>query len=358
MGRRMSGRAGYNGNIRGLHGPKAEKTISLALQGGGAHGAFTWGVLDAILEDERLAIEAITGTSAGAMNAVVMAEGYIEGGVKGARKQLDDFWQKISLDGNLSITQRGLFGKYFDFWSLDSSPGFFWLDMMSRLVSPYETNPMDVNPLRDALDEMICFEKLRKCKDVQLFIAATSVWTGKIRVFKNAELTADHIVASACLPSVFQAVEIEGEPFWDGGFMGNPALFPLFYETKANDILLVQVNPLERQETPKTAREIQNRQTEITFNGTLLSELRAIDFVARLVDQGKLSKDEYKRVFMHRIDGGAHLAEFAASSRMNAEWSFFQELKELGRKAAKQWLTTHYDNIGHKATLDLRMAYS
>jgi NTE family protein len=355
----MSGRAGHShGRPRGLAGPKAEKTVSLALQGGGAHGAFTWGVLDAILEDGRLAIEAISGASAGAMNAVVLTEGWMEGGPDGARRQLRQFWKRISLDGALSPAQQQLFNRFLAYWSPDGSPMNLWLDAWSRSLSPYEANPLDINPLREALAELIDFGRVRACREAKLFIAATNVWTGKIRVFNTSELTADHVVASACLPAVFQAVEIEGEPYWDGGYMGNPALYPLFYEVRTDDILLVQINPIERRSTPKTAHEIQNRLTEITFNGSLLRELRTVDFVVRLIDEGKLSKDEYKRVLMHRISGGEKLDAFAASTRLKADWSFFKELKNLGRATTRHWLAENYDAIGVRGTLDLKAAYS
>jgi NTE family protein len=346
------------GELRGLAGPRAEKTLSLALQGGGAHGAFTWGVLDAILEDGRLAIEAITGASAGAVNAVVLAEGWIEGGPDGARAQLSQFWQRVSLDGALSAPQRQLFNLLLGSWHVDGSPVHLWLDAWSRVLSPAERNPLDINPLRDALKELIDFERVRACEATRLFVSATHVRTGKVKVFERAELTADHVLASACLPTIFQAVEIDGEPYWDGGYVGNPALFPLFYQAHADDILLVQINPIERQETPRTASEIQNRLTEITFNANLLGELRAIEFVRRLIDAGKLSRGDYKRVRMHRIAGGEELAAFAASSRLTAEWSFFNELKDLGRSAAARWLAANYDAIGAHATLDLRAAYA
>ena len=354
----MSGRAGTSHHPRGLAGPKAEKTVSLALQGGGAHGAFTWGVLDAILQDGRLAIEAITGASAGAMNAVVLAEGWIEGGPEGAREQLRKFWKRVSLDGALSAAQQRLINRIIGFWSHDGSPAHLWLDAWTRSLSPYETNPLDINPLRDALAELINFGRVRSCRDMKLFIAATNVWTGKVHIFNGPELTADHVVASACLPTIFQAVEIGGEPYWDGGYTGNPALFPLFYETKCDDILLVQINPIERRATPRTAHEIQNRLTEITFNSGLLRELRSVDFVLRLIDEGKLSRDEYKRVLLHRITGGERLDAFAASSRLNAEWSFFKELKDLGRAITKKWLAENYDAIGERGTLDIKAAYS
>ncbi|HEX8663717.1 MAG TPA: patatin-like phospholipase family protein [Beijerinckiaceae bacterium] len=346
----MSGRAGRKPAVpRGLAGPKAEKTVSLALQGGGAHGAFTWGVLDQLVEDGRLAIEAITGASAGAMNAVVLLEGWIDGGPEGAREQLRKFWKRVSLDGVLSPIQRSLFDQFIGFWSAKGTPAQAWLNAWQQAATPYDFNPLDINPLRDALVELIDFSRVRACTAAKLFVAATNVWTGK---------TVDHVLASACLPKVFRAVEIEGEPYWDGGFTGNPPLFPLFYETRTDDIVLIQINPVERRETPRTAHEIENRLTEISFNGTLLRELRAVDFVTRLIAEGKLSRDEYKRVNMHRIHGGRRLDEYTAASRLNAEWGFFKELKNLGRAAARAWLAENYDAVGERSTLDLRQAYS
>src|SRR6476620_9453207 len=298
----MTGRARRReGPTGGLAGPRAQKTVSLALQGGGAHGAFTWGVLDALLEDGRLAIEAITGASAGAMNAVVMVEGWLAGGIDGARSQLETFWRRASIDGSLSPTQRRLLALVLGFWSKA------WTDVIAPSLSPYQTNPLNINPLRDAIDALIDFDRVRACTDVEIFISATNVWTGKVAIFKTPELTADHLMASACIPTVFQAVEIDGVPHWDGGYMGNPALFPLFDETTTDDILLVQINPLERRETPRTAREIHDRLNEISFNGTLLRELRAVAFITQLIEEGKLSPDEYKNVHLHRIDASGVL---------------------------------------------------
>jgi NTE family protein len=355
----MTGRAGRSNDApRGLAGPKAEKSVSLALQGGGAHGAFTWGVLDALLDDGRLAIEAITGASAGSINAIVLAEGWMEGGPEGAREQLRKFWQRVSLDGALSPAQQHLFNRLLGYWSSDGSPAHLWLDTWTRTLSPYQTNPLDINPLRDALTDLIDFKRVNSFPGVKLFICATNVWTGKVKIWKGSELTADHVLASACLPTIFQAVEIAGEPYWDGGYVGNPALFPLFYETTTDDVLLVQINPIERRATPRTAHEIQNRLTEITFNANLINELRAIGFVTRLIDSGKLSTEEYKRVLMHRISGGKKLDAFTASSRLNAEWSFFKQLRTLGRAAARKWLAENYDKVGVHSTLDLKAAFS
>ena len=331
-----------------LAGPHAQKTVSLALQGGGAHGAFTWGVLDAILEDGRLAIEAVTGASAGAMNAVVMVEGWLNGGIDGARSQLETFWRKASIGSSLSPLQRALLRQMLGYWR--NQP---WMSAVTQNLGPYQVNPLNINPLRAAIDALIDFELLRASTDVKIFISATNVWTGKVTIFRRKELTADHLMASACIPTVFQAVEIDGVPYWDGGYTGNPALFPLYYETTTDDILLVQINPLERRQTPRTVREIENRLNEITFNGTLLRELRAVAFVQRLIKDGKLSAKDYKDVHLHRIDGAGALDKYQASSRLITEWDFFKKLRDAGRQTAQAWLAENYDEIGVRATVDL-----
>ncbi|MGL4438520.1 MAG: patatin-like phospholipase family protein [Bosea sp. (in: a-proteobacteria)] len=336
----------------------AKKQISLALQGGGAHGAFTWGVLDQLIEDGRLDFEAISGTSAGAMNAVVLADGWIQGGADGARKGLDTFWRAISTDGKLSLAQRTIFDSFFSSSALNGFGfGEFWLGLFKQSASPYDFNPLNINPLKAFLEREIDFERVRTCKDIRLFISATNVETGKAKVFGGSELTADHVMASACLPTVFQAVEIDGVPYWDGGYMGNPALYPLFYGTGTDDILLVQINPVERKGTPKTPTDIQNRLNEITFNATLLREMRAIDFVTRLIDKGQLSTKDYKKILMHRIALSEALKDVDASSKLTAKLDFFLMLKEAGRAAARKWLAAHFADIGQKATIDLRQEF-
>lgn len=335
-----------------------KKKINLALQGGGSHGAFTWGVLDALLEDTRLDIEAITGTSAGAMNAVVLADGYLDGGRAGARKHLAEFWQSVSDTGALSPVERKLFDAFFRDWPLRTNIAYWWTDFLTHYSSPYDFNPLNVNPLREHLMKTVDFTKVRALTELKLFVAATNVQTGRIKIFEGPELTADHIMASACLPYVFQTVEIDGVGYWDGGYMGNPALFPLFYKTACPDVVIVQINPIERNEIPRSARDIQDRLNEITFNGALMGELRAIDFVVRLIDSGKLSRETYMRPLVHRIDGGNCLEQFSAASKLDASWSLISTLYELGRTAAKQWLDTHYDFIGVEGTVNLRMAYS
>ncbi|HYJ56808.1 MAG TPA: patatin-like phospholipase family protein, partial [Mycobacterium sp.] len=229
-----------------------------------------------------------------------------------------------------------------------------WTDVVAPSLSPYQSNPLNINPLRDAIDALIDFGRVRACTDVEIFISATNVWTGKVAIFKTPELTADHLMASGCLPTVFQAVEIDGVPHWDGGYMGNPALFPLFDETTTDDILLVQINPVERRETPRTAREIHDRLNEISFNGTLLRELRAVAFVTQLIEEGKLSPDEYRNVRLHRIDASGVLDDHEASSKGKAEWDYFVRLRDDGRRTAQSWLAANYEAIGERGTLDLQ----
>ena len=328
------------------------KPANLALQGGGSHGAFTWGVLDCLLEDGRVDIPNISGASAGSMNAVVLAEGLATGGRDGARAALQRFWRSVSDDGAMTPIQRKLFDMWFGALGL-SGPVKFWADAITHYSSPYEFNPLNLNPLRDHLAKMIDFEKLRSTGDLKLFIAATNVHTGRARIFHRRELTADHVMASACLPQLFQAVVIDGEPYWDGGFVGNPPLWPLFYDNACKDTIIVQVNPIERETIPKTAVEIENRLDEITFNGALLGEFRAINFVVRLVDQGALSGEGYIRPNLHRIDGAAALAAYPADTKTDTSWSFLTRLRDLGRAAAKAWLAENFASVGVRGTLDI-----
>ncbi len=327
--------------------------INLALQGGGSHGAFTWGVLDRLLEDGRIGVEAISGTSAGAVNAVVLADGFMRAGVDGARERLHDFWQHVARLGELSPIQRSPLDIWMGNFSLDHNPAYLYFDMLTHVASPYDLNPANLNPLKDLLEEEVDFERVQCCTDIQLFISATNVHTGRVKVFTGEEISATSVMASSCLPLVFQAVEIDGVPYWDGGFMGNPVLFPFFYHSQSHDIVLVQVNPLERKETPVTSREIHNRMNEITFNASLTKELRAIEFVSRLVESENLDTDRYKRVHMHIIDAGEELLALSASSKMNAEWRFLTHLRDIGRQTAGTWLAAHFDNLGKRSTFDL-----
>ena len=333
------------------------KKINLALQGGGAHGAFTWGVLDHLLADERLDIEGISGTSAGAINAVMLADGLARGGPEEARKRLADFWRAASLDGKLPALQRGVVDRLFSFTPYEGSPVQAWFNAVARYMSPYDLNPLNINPLRDLIERFVDFDAVRACQDISLFISATNVHTGRLRIFPQQKLTADVVMASACLPFLFRAVEIDGVPYWDGGYMGNPAIFPFFGATLTEDVLVVQINPVERKSTPATQTEIMNRVNEITFNSSLLAEFRAIDFVTRLIDQGRLPRGtgqgEYRRINVHRIALDSTFKKLTASSKLNSDYDFFEMLKKGGARAARNFLTEHFDDIGTRSTVDL-----
>jgi NTE family protein len=334
------------------------KLVNLALQGGGAHGAFTWGVLDRLIEDDRLAFDGISGTSAGAMNAVAFAAGYEQGGRPGAREALQKFWRAVSRDGRMNPIQRSLVDRFLGNWSLDHNPAFLAFDVASRFLSPYDFNPFNINPLREILEREIDFEAVRAGKKLKLFISATNVRTGKSRIFRSEEITSDAVMASACLPFLFHAVEIDGTPYWDGGYVGNPPLFPLFRTTRTNDVILVQTNPTIREGTPQTAREILNRINEITFNASLLSEFRAIGFVRRLIGGGLLRGWNGKRgqrdLLLHRIAADEELGALTSSSKFNTEWPFFLHLRDIGRSAAERFLADHYATIGSRSSLDFR----
>ena len=335
----------------------AKKKINLGLQGGGAHGAFTWGVLDDLLADERIDIEGISGTSAGAINAVLLADGLARGGAVQARRRLADFWRAASLDGNLPALQRGVVDRLFSFMPYDGSPVQAWFEAVSRYISPYDLNPLNINPLRDLIERFVDFDAVRTCRDVSLFVSATNVHTGRLHVFPQEKITADVIMASACLPFLFRAVEIDGVPYWDGGYMGNPALFPFFDATQTEDVLIVQINPIERRMTPHTQTEIMNRINEITFNSPLLGEFRAIDFVTRLIDQGRLphgtGPGQYRRINVHRIALDATFKTLTAGSKLNSDFDFFEMLKNGGARAAHDFLSKHFDDIGVRSTIDL-----
>ncbi|MEM1288188.1 MAG: patatin-like phospholipase family protein [Pseudomonadota bacterium] len=351
----------------------AQKMVNLALQGGGAHGAFTWGVLDRILEDGRINFDGISGTSAGAMNAVVLADGWYAGGADAAREKLERFWREISRNGSFSITdqQQEILDRFMSFWMWPVLPGGERPDFAkflpatpwpnpftSQMTSPYEVNPLNLNPLRAIVEGLVDFDRVKKCQSFKLFIAATRVYSGKIRIFRRDDVDSNAVLASACLPYAFQAVEIDDEPHWDGGYTGNPAIWPFFEETKCEDIILVQINPIERRETPKKTQEIMERISEITFNSSLLREFRAIDFVNRLISEGRLEGSGYKQNRLHRIDASEELAALGAGSKLNTSWSFFTELRDIGRAAATEFLQTRFKDVGVKSTVDLREAFS
>src|SRR5579872_3966670 len=324
--------------------------IDLALQGGGSHGAFTWGVLDRLLQEPQLHIVAISGTSAGAMNAALLADGWTEGGAEGARAALAKYWRQVARAAAFSPLQRSPLDRLMGRWTLDTSPAYIALDLMSRLVSPYELNPLGFNPLHDVLTETIDFDRLARAP-IRLFITATSVRTGRGRIFRNKEITPDVLLASACLPTMFQAIEIDGDPYWDGGYAGNPTLTPLIRESDAHDPILVQINPRERMEPPRTANEIMNRINEISFNSPLMKELRMIALLRQVSDPGHGEGARWAGMRTHRIMSDA-LADFGASSKLNAEWEFVSLLKEEGRKSADVFLAEHGHDLGKRSTAD------
>jgi NTE family protein len=325
--------------------------VDLALQGGGSHGAFTWGVLDRLLEEPWLEIDGISGTSAGAMNAAVLVDGHAKGGSAGARTALENFWRRVSEAARFSPFRRGPLDVLLGRWTLDSSPLYVTIDLMSRLLSPYDLNPMGNNPLRAILAEAIDFARLAQAP-IKLFITATNVRSGRGHVFKNNTITPDVLLASACLPTMFQAIEIDGEPYWDGGYSGNPTITPLVQECKSQDTILVQINPVEREGCPRSASEILNRLNEVSFNAVLLKELRMIALLRQVANPGNSEGAQWAGMRIHRV-ASEMLTELGASSKLNAEWEFFSLLHDEGRRSAQVFLETHALDLGRRSTLDL-----
>jgi NTE family protein len=329
---------------------RAGKPINLALQGGGAHGAFTWGVLDQVLADGRLTIEGITGASAGAVNAALVADGLARGGPEAAQARLAEFWRAVSVAGRLPDLQRGVVERLFSF-----APHGAWLGALSRFWSPYDLNPLNINPLKDLIERFVDFEAIRRDSELALFISATDVRTGELRVFTREEITPEVVIASACLPLVFRAVEIEGIPYWDGGYSGNPAIYPLLRATSTEDVLLVQINPRRRAKAPASTREILSRVSELTFNASLLSELRTVEFVGQLIDQGRLPRGtghgQFRRLRLHRVAMEKQGDAFDAGSRLKTDFEFFELLHKLGQRATRRFLDAHFDDIGRRGTI-------
>jgi len=334
----------------------AAKKVNLALQGGGAHGAFTWGVLDHLLADGRLEITGISGASAGAINAVMVADGLARGGPEEARRRLAAFWRAASAGGDLPPLQRAVADRLFTLLPFATAPMQNWFEAMSHYFSPYELNPLNINPLKDLIERFVDFDAVQG-SDLELFVSATNVHTGRLRMFSADKITADVVMASAALPFLFQAVEIDDVPYWDGGCMGNPAIFPFLQSTGAEDVLVVQINPVTRATTPKTSSEIINRLNEITFNAALISELRTMDFVNQLVEDGRLPRPGvdhgYRRLHIHRIDLGPLGNHLTGRSKMKTDFDFFELLHRAGQRAARRFLDAHFDDIGRQSSIDL-----
>jgi NTE family protein len=325
--------------------------VDFALQGGGAHGAFTWGVLDRFLEEPWLRIDGISGTSAGAMNAAVLVDGYAENGAEGARQHLDRYWRAVAEAAKFSPFRRSPLDIMMGRWTLDNSPLFVTMDLISRLYSPYDLNPGGGNPLRKILDDLIDFERVARAP-IKLFVTATNVRTGRGRIFRNSEITPDVLLASACLPTLFQAVEIDGEPYWDGGYSGNPTITPLVRECRSHDTILIPVNPVERPGTPHSAREILNRLNEVSFNAVLLKELRMIALLRQVANPGNSEGAMWAKMRVHLVRNEI-MSELGYSSKLNAEWEFISMLCAEGRRAADVFLTANSANLGKRSSVDL-----
>ncbi len=326
--------------------------VDLALQGGGSHGAFTWGVLDRLLEDDRLHVDAISGTSAGAMNACAVVEGLAHGGPEAAQEKLRTYWMAVSKAALFSPLQRSYLNRVRGRWALADLPVFRWYKNFFRNFSPYELNPFGLDPLRDLVKKTFDFNGINNCNSVQLFLGATNVRTGRPKVFRQPNISVDAVLASACLPFLSHTVEIDGEAYWDGGYMGNPPLFPLVDETKARDLIIVRINPFERPEIPKSAYEIDDRLNEITFNASLLKELRSLYFLAEIIHEENLEREAYRDTRLHCIAADEQMRKLGASSKLNAEWKFLEFLHDLGRRTADDWLTKHGQDLGVRTTFN------
>jgi NTE family protein len=333
------------------------RVIEVALQGGGAHGAFTWGVLDRLLADDRIQIEAISGTSAGAMNGVVVADGLDRGGKEGAREALAGFWKGVSDAAFFSPLQRTPLDRLLGRWTLDTSPGYIFFDLLSRSFSPYDLNPLHINPLRDLIASLVDFEHVRNAEGIKLFVAATNVRTGKLKIFQRQEMTADMVMASACLPFAYQAVEIDGEAYWDGGYMGNPTLWPLVEQCGGRDLVIVQINPIFRPDIPRRGVDILNRMNEITFNASLMKELRSIALLKQVIHVENRKHERYKDTLFHRISAEVELRPLSVSSKLNGEWAFLSHLHDVGFRAASSWLDENFSALGKRSTLDIEGVY-
>jgi len=348
-----SGAAGHEPLLAGQ-----VKTINLALQGGGAHGAFTWGVLDRLLEERDLAFEGLSATSAGAMNAAVFAYGLAVDGREGARKALTGYWKRVSEAARQGLLQPSLIDRMLGDHTLTWSPVFSLMGFVTRVLSPYQFNSANFNPLREVVEQSIDFEVLKRpdCP-VKLFLSATNVRTGKVKIFAGEEISASAVMASACLPTIFHAVEIDGEAYWDGGYMGNPALFPLIYSCKSTDIVIVHINPLFRKEVPRGATDIMNRINEISFNSSLMREMRAVSFVTKLITQNRIIDGALKRMLIHSIADDEFMGALSSTSKYNADWDFLIFLRDQGRRCAGDWLAKNFAKLGVESSVDIDQMY-
>ena len=332
-----------------------QKVVNLALQGGGSHGAFTWGVLDRLLEEEQLSFEGISASSAGSVNAVVLAHGLAAGGREEARNAMRLFWKRMSETTSHGVLQPSWLDRMNGKFGLEHSPGYLFMDALIYFTSPRLYNPLNHNPIRNVLEEIVDFERLRRQSMIKLFLCATNVRTGKVKVFKSEEIGANHVLASTCLPLLMHSVEIDGEAYWDGGFSGSPVIFPLVYECETRDVVMVHLTPAERPQVPTASHAIMNRMQEIGFNSALIREMRAVAFVTKLIDEGRLA--DGKRMLIHVIEAEDVIRELPGSSRLNNDWEFLCHLHELGRARTSKWLGANFDHLGKKSTVDLEAKY-
>lgn len=333
---------------------KKIKNVGIALQGGGAHGAFTWGVLDRLLEVDEIVADAMCGTSAGAVNAVVCAYGLHVGGPAKAKELMEELWRKVAVSGSF-LFKPGVMDKYFGNGDIYNSPGYLWFNTISQFMSPYNFNPFNYNPLREILNDLVDFEELHLYNKKKLFICATNVKTNRAKIFTNKDITVDSVLASTCLPFIFQAVEIDGEHYWDGGYMGNPPIFPLITNTNIHDVVLIKINSININSVPTTARDIADRVNEISFNSSLINEMKLIHYRNELLRNGILKVDDKsnREIYVHTISGYDALSQLSHSSKMNTSWEFLLQLKEKGREIASQWLETDFNQVGLKSTFDV-----
>lgn len=337
-----------------------KRRVSLALQGGGARGAFTWGVLDRLLEDGRIVIDAISATSAGAMNAAALMAGFSQGGAQAARETLERFWLAASDYGYISPIRRSLADQLAGRWNIDTSPAYLWANLASQAFSPKQKNPFDFNPLRDIVSRTIDIDAVHACSNIRLFVTATNVRAGRPRVFQREEISLDVLLASGCLPDMFEAVKIDGDPYWDGGFMGNPALWPLIHDNQAGDIVFVQIMPMERDGTPRMPAAVSNRMNELAFNSSLMHEMRSLALMQELVEQDALKEpyaERYRNLRLHLIGDEAAIRDLGVSSKFNVERAFLLHLKEAGRACADGWLATTFQDLGKRSSIDVRQRF-
>ena len=338
------------------HRPR--KKLNLALQGGGSHGAYTWGVLDRLLEEDCFDFEGVVGTSAGAMNAVTLSYGLKTGGPKRARELLREYWE-LTMKMASFAPWPSFIDRLAGDGNMPNSPAFTISDAMTRIFSPYQMNPTGFNPVEPIINKLIDFETLRSdSSDPQLFLCATNVMTSRAKVFAKEELTAKAVLASACLPFMNHAVEIDGDYYWDGGYMGNPPLFPIFYNCKCQDILVVQVTPVNLDSLPTSASAIFDRINGLSFNSSLMREMRVVNFITEMVRDGYDGGGKLREIFVHTIDAEETMKKLGTSSQANLDPTYIKSLFELGRDKAHEFIEEHFDKVGFESSTDINEKFT